>query len=106
MVLPARGLAYLNIGHLQAEKPMFGKEGIGPPDIVEGARDARPAMLFAQDIAQPPSDPPVERCECRAMAMFEVFKPAAQRAVEVLDDLGQAVSRCALGLGPNRVFEF
>src|SRR5215469_8917720 len=102
MVLPARGLADLSIGHLQAEKPMFGKEGVRPSDVVEGARDPRPAMLLAQDIAQPPSDPAVERREYRAMAMFEVFKPAAQREVEVGDGLGQAVSRCALGLCPDR----
>src|SRR6516165_4536336 len=62
---PARGLTDLSIGVVQVEKPMFGKESIGPPEIVEGARDPRPAMLFAQDIAQSATDPAVERRECR-----------------------------------------
>src|SRR5260370_25640664 len=105
VVLPARGMTGLGIGVSQAEKPMLGKEGMGPPAVVGAAGDARPAVLFARDIAQPPADPAVERCECRAMAVLEVLKPAAQRAVEIPDDLGQAVSRRALGLGPDRVLE-
>src|SRR5204863_4208912 len=40
MVLPARGLASLGMGVLQAEKPMLRKEGVGPAEIVEGARDS------------------------------------------------------------------
>ena len=96
MVLPARGLADEDMGVVQAEEPMFGKEGIGPPDIVEAARDPGAPVLLAQDVAQPPTDPAVERCESRAVTVFEVLKPAAQRGVEVLDDLGQAVPRpCA-----------
>ena len=85
---------------------MFGNEGVGPLDIVVAARDPRPAVLLAQNIAQPPTDPAVERRVCRAMAVLEVFKPAAQRAVEVFNDAGQAVPRCTLGLGPDRVLEF
>jgi hypothetical protein len=103
MVLPARGLTGLGMGVSQAEEPVLGKEGIGPPDVVEAAGDPRLPMLLAHDVAQPPTDPSVERCEGRAVTVLEVFKPAAQRAIEVLDDLGQAVSRCAFGLCPDRV---
>src|SRR5271157_1568365 len=105
MVLPARGLAGLGRGVSQAEKPMLSKEGIGPPDVLGAARDPRAPVLFVQDSAQAPTDPAVERSEYRAVAVLEVFKPAAQRAVEVLDDLGQAVSRCAFGLPPDRILE-
>src|SRR5215472_12382492 len=103
---PARGLTDLSIGVVQGEKPMFGKEGIGPPDIVEAARDPGAPVLLAQDVAQPSTEPAVERGKSRAVTVFEVLKPAAQRWVEVLDDLGQAVPRRALGLSPDRVFEF
>src|SRR6266550_6177135 len=105
MVLPARGRTGLGMGVSQVEKPVLGKEGIGPPDVVGAAGDPRPAMLFTLDIAQPPTDPAVERGECRAATVLEVFKPAAQRPVKVLDDLGQAVSRRAFGLGPDRILE-
>src|SRR5260370_29995235 len=106
VVLPARGMTGLGIGVSQAEKPMLGKEGIGPPDVVGAGGDPRRAVLCARDFATPPADPAVERCECRAMAVLEVLKPAAQRAVEIPDDLGQDVSRRALGLGPDRVPRF
>src|ERR1700730_17782360 len=105
MVLPTRGLARLLIGTLQAEEPMFGKEGIGPRDVVGAAGDPRAPVLLARDIAQPPADPAVERRECRALAVLEVVEPAAQRRIEVLDDLEQAVSRGAFGLGPDHILE-
>ena len=94
------------MGVSQAEKPLPGKEGIGPADVVVAAGDPRAPVLLAQNIAQPSADPAVERSECRAVAMLEVFKPAAQRQVEVLDDLGQAVSRGAFGLAPDRIPRF
>src|SRR5438445_354860 len=37
--------------------------------------------------------------------MFEVFKPAPQRAIDVSDDYLQAVALGASRLGTNRVFE-
>jgi len=95
----------VDIGVSQAEKPVLGKESIGPLDVIEAAGDPRSPELLAQEIAQPPADPAVKRSERRAMAVLEVFKPAAQRRVEVLDDLGQAVSRCAFGRRPDRILE-
>src|SRR5260370_1402111 len=61
MVLPARGLTGLGIGVSQAEKPMLGKEGIGPPDVVGAAGDPRPAVLFARDVAQPQARSSLDR---------------------------------------------
>src|SRR5215470_8562042 len=61
--------------------------------------------LFAQDAAQPAADKSVFREECRAAAVFEVFKPAPQRPVHVRDDLGHAVPGCSPGLRPDRVPE-
>ena len=53
---------------------MLSKEGIGPPDIVIAAGDPRAPVLLAQDVAQPPTDPAVERSEYRAVAVVEVFR--------------------------------
>src|SRR5437870_1075070 len=76
---PARGLAGQDMGLVQAEKPVFGKEGIGPPDVVMAAADPFAMRPLAQDIAQAARDPTVERRKRRAGAVFEVFEPAPQR---------------------------
>src|SRR5882724_2422162 len=52
MVLPATGLTGLGMGVTQAVKPLLGKVGIGPPDVVAAAREARAAVAFAQDVPQ------------------------------------------------------
>ena len=90
-------------GLVQAEEPVFGKEGIGPPDVVVAATDPFPARALAQNVAQAPADPAVERRERRAVTVFEIFEPAPQRPVEIGDDQGQAVCRGSLGLCPDRV---
>src|SRR3974390_460346 len=61
---------------------------------------------FAQDAPQPAADESIFPAECRAVAVFEVFKPAPQRPVHVHDDLGHAVPGGPLGLRPDRVPEF
>src|SRR5882724_953413 len=93
MVLPATGLTGLGMGVTQAVKPLLGKVGIGPPDVVAAAREARAAVAFAQDVPQASAYPSVERRKRRAMAVLEVLEPAPQRAVEIPDDGGQTVPR-------------
>src|SRR5690242_16838498 len=86
---PARGLADQVMGVLQVEQPVIGKEGNGPADVVIAATDPWAVRLFAQDVAQTPPDPAVERREGPAVAVFEVFKPTAQRPVEIGNDRRQ-----------------
>src|SRR5215472_17386831 len=93
------------MGAVQAEEPVFGKEGDGPADVVVAAADPFPTPPFAQDVTQPATDPAVERRKRRAVAVLEVFKPAPQRPVEIGDDHGQAVARGPAGFRPDRVLE-
>src|SRR6266849_1149506 len=90
---------------LQAEQPKLGKVGNGPARLIGAVRFGTPSAVaaFAQDASQPAADEAVFHAECRAVAVLEVFKPAPQRAVNVRDDLGHAVSRGPLGLRPDRV---
>jgi hypothetical protein len=61
------------MGVVQAEEPVFGKEGIGPPDVVVAATDPLPARPLAQDSAQATTDPAVERRERRALTVLEIL---------------------------------
>src|SRR2546426_197349 len=65
----------------------------------------RLSPALAQDTPQPHPDPGVERSEGASMTMFEILKPAPQRAIDVGDDLLQAMALSASRLGPHRVFE-
>ena len=60
----------------------------------------------AQDASQPASNESIFHAECRPVAVFEVFKPAPERAIHVSDDLGHALPGGSLGLRPDRVPEF
>src|SRR5262245_26876290 len=105
MVLPARGLACLGTGCLQAEQPLLGKEGVGPLDLIEPAGEAASPVALAQDGPQPPSYPCIERREGRGTAVLEVLEPSPQRAVHILDDRVQTVPRRSPGLGADRILE-
>ena len=59
MVLPPRGLTGLSIGCLQAEQPLFGKEGIGPAVMIRTPSAATTARPLAQGTAQAHADPAV-----------------------------------------------
>src|SRR5207249_7866714 len=61
---------------------------------------------FAQDAPQPLAYPLVERCERRPVAVLEVFHPAAQTAVGVVNDVLHRVGARRFGFGPERFFEF
>src|ERR1700704_6544136 len=93
---------------LQAEQPKLGKVGNRPARLIGPARFGTPlpSASLAQDAPQPAAHPAVFHAECRAVAVVEIFKPAPPRPVKVRDDVGQAVSRGALGLRPDRVPEF
>src|ERR1700730_9747027 len=95
------------MGVLQAVDPKRRKVGNRPACLVGTVRFGTPlpATALAQDASQPATDEAVFHAECRSAAVLEVFKPAPQRAVNVRDDLGHAVSRGPLGLRPDRVPE-
>ena len=94
------------MGGDQAVQPLFSKEGIRPAMMVRAARPAAAVLPSAEDVPQTPAQPAVQIAEGRGMAMFEVFKPASQRAVDVVDDLAQAVPVVTVGLGSDGRFEF
>ena len=74
---------------------MVARRGHGP---------CRPAVCAGCSAAASASSRPASR-KGRAMAVFEVLKPAPQRAVDVFDDHLQALAVGASRLGPNRVLE-
>src|SRR5262249_23494728 len=105
--LPARGLTDRDMGLFQAKQPKRSKVGIGPARLVGtiGFGTPFPMTSFAQDASQSATDEAIFHAECRAVAVLEVFKPAPQRPVHVLDNLGHAVSGGPLGLRTDRVSE-
>src|SRR5215813_2314927 len=107
VVLPTRGLTGLGMALLQAVEAMLGKEGIWPSVMIGSVRsgDALTLRLFPQHASQPAADPAVERFEDPAVAVLEVFEPAPQDGIHAGDDLGQALSGGALGLGSDVVLE-
>lgn len=69
------------MGEYQAVQPLFGKVDIRPAMMV-GATRATPSVLStAEDTPQPTPYPAVQAGEGRAMAVFEILKPALQNAL-------------------------
>src|SRR5688572_8259834 len=60
---------------------------------------------FAQDAPQPLAYPLVQRFERRPVAMLEVFHPAPQATVYVVDDVLHRVRALAGGLDPEGVLQ-
>src|SRR5207247_3604234 len=89
----------------QRVESLLGKESIGPAAMVALTLTPRFPSALAQDTPQPHPHPGVERSEGASMTMFEILKPAPQRAIGVGNDLLQAMALSASRLGPNRVFE-
>jgi hypothetical protein len=89
MVSPPRGLTGLNVGSLQTEKPMLGEEGIGPVAIGKAVPGPATSGTFQEEGPKAAADEAVQLREDPPSAMFEVLKPAAKRAIQRDDDLGQ-----------------
>src|SRR2546425_7385723 len=62
-------------------------------------------VSFAQDAPQPLAYPLVERFERRPMAVLEIFHPAPQAAVDVVDDVLHRVGALPVGLGSECVLQ-
>ena len=73
--------------------------------MVEAVAASSAADSFAEDAAQAHAHPAVQVGERRAPTVFEVFKPAAQRAVHVRDDRLQALAVGPFCLPANGVLE-
>src|SRR5439155_16833180 len=81
------------------------QERIRPALMVAPTPSPGLPLALAQDTPQPHPHPGVQRSEGAAMTMFEILKPAPQRAIDVLDDHPQTMALGASRLGTNRVFK-
>jgi hypothetical protein len=86
------------MGVSQAEKPEVGKEGIGPAMMFGTSSAPSFAQAFPENASLPHPDPSVQSGERPVMAVLEVFKPAAQGLIQVVDDLSQTRSEGPLRL--------
>ena len=66
---------------------MFDEVSIGPSLMIGPAGTPRSLVPFAQDTSQPLPDPLIQRFERCPVAVFEISKPAGERAIDVLDDV-------------------
>ena len=80
------------MGCSQAEEPLVGKERIGPAMMIGTSSAPAFARTFPEDASQPHPDPSVQSGERPVLAVLEVFKPAAQGPIQVVDDLAQTLS--------------
>ena len=85
---------------------MFGKEAIGPAEVIDTSATAGAATPAAKDTAQTHAYPAVQRGKGRVMTVFEVLKPAREGPVHIQDDRRKTVTVGALGLGSETVFQF
>jgi hypothetical protein len=81
------------------------EERIGPAVMVRPTSPPLQADTFAQDAAQAHAPPTSQGRAGGLVAVLEILKPAAHRAVDVEDDGLETVPGRALGLGPARRFE-
>ena len=81
------------MSRFQAEQLAFAKVGVRPALKVSALRYSRMLLLLLQNRAQSLPDQPVQTCEHVPFGrVFEVFKPADQRRVRVLNCAVDAVS--------------
>ena len=93
------------MGRLQVEKPLVGEEGVGPTVMVGSTAVSLQAETSTEDASHPHPYPSVQSGKRPLAAVFEVFKPAAERRRERRDDLGEAVAGGPFRLCPDRVLE-
>jgi hypothetical protein len=90
----------------QGEQPVLRKVGVGPAMMVRSAPWSRSAPPGAQDAAQSPAHPAVQRGERGFVAVLEISKPAPQGSIQIDDGGRQALPMRAPSFGPNRVSKF
>src|SRR5436309_13545328 len=92
---PSPGLtmiAFPSIKVRQRVQPLLDQERIRPALMVAPTPSPGLPLALAQDTPQPHPHPGVQRSEGAAMTMFEILKPAPQRAIDVLDDHPQTMA--------------
>src|SRR5919198_5515710 len=85
------------------KQPLRRKVSIGPALMVCSSSPSAQLETFAENTAQPHSHPFVLRLERGLVAMFEIFKPASQRAVHILNSNLQGAPVRAPGFPANGV---
>ena len=98
-------IAFPSIKVRQRVQPLLDQERIRPALMVAPTPSPGLPLALAQDTPQPHPHPGVQRSEGAAMTMFEILKPAPQRAIDVFDDHPQTMALGASRLGTNRVFK-
>jgi hypothetical protein len=93
------------MGRYKRDQPLSAKESVGPALMVAPTASAPESETLAQYTAQAHPDPAVQRRECRRPAVLEIFKPAHDRPIDLVDDRLQAVTVCALGLENVEILE-
>ena len=73
--------------------------------MIPTATPAATRMTLTQDTAQTHADPPIQSRKGVPVAVFEIFKPAYERAIQVHNDRRQTLPVTTPGFGPNAVLE-
>jgi len=92
------------MGRCQVKQPLF-EVGIRPAVMVRSSPSSAASLPLAEDAPQSHANPDIEFGEGTAVTVFEVFKPAPQRAVDVGYDHVQATARGPSRFRPDRVPE-
>ena len=93
------------MGFYKAEKSTIPKEAVRPAIMIMASTDPVKTRPLAKDTAKAPPHPLIYDREGPFAAMLEVLEPALQRAVELLDDHGQALAVITLGFGTDNILE-
>ena len=90
------------MGRYKREQPVLAEESIGPALMIAPASTSPAALAFAEDAAYPHPNPAVQPRKRVLVTVLEILKPAPGRAIDVRDDVLQALTVRALGLAADR----
>ncbi len=93
------------MGLHQGKQPPRGEEPARPLLMGHSSTPSAFAESPSEDAPQSHADPPIDGDKRGHAAVFEIFKPAAQGSIEVVDDDREAVPVGASGFLTHRVFE-
>src|SRR5438128_9545992 len=93
------------MGCNQTVQPLLGKVCIRPTMMVVAATSSTQARTTPQNTPQAHAHPTVDCGQAATQAVFEISKPAHQRAVHVGDDDRQAVTVVPSRLAADRVVQ-
>src|ERR1700730_4793783 len=94
------------MGYCHGEKPLLLEKGIWPLHMIVPATLSSPSLPLPEDASQPHPNPAVLPVKGPSMTVFEIFKPAFGRLVDVLDDARQTLSAAARRFLSDRFPEF